>query len=187
MTQPADAPVAKRFVSADQLVADSFTLADRIYRSGYRPEVILVLWRGGTPVGVVIHEYLLYRGIETWHTAIKAQSYVGINARTAPRIEHLDTVLADIAPGRRVLVIDDIFDSGCTLECVLAALAPITDCVRTATLYVKRGQRQGRLAGPDYFLHTTDEWIVFPHEIVGLAPGEIAGKSAALAALLAAP
>jgi len=62
----------KEYIGADELVRDSFELAARIYASGYRPDVILVLWRGGTPVGIVVHEFLLYKGVETYHTAVKA-------------------------------------------------------------------------------------------------------------------
>jgi hypoxanthine phosphoribosyltransferase len=67
----------KEFVRADDLVHDAFTLARRIYDSGYRPDTLVVLWRGGTPVGIVIHEFLLYKGVRTYHTAVKAESYTG--------------------------------------------------------------------------------------------------------------
>jgi hypoxanthine phosphoribosyltransferase len=58
--------VEKEFIRADDLVRESFDLAKRIYDSGFIPDVLLVLWRGGTPVGIVIHEFLLYKGIETY-------------------------------------------------------------------------------------------------------------------------
>jgi hypoxanthine phosphoribosyltransferase len=40
---------AKEYISANEFVRDAFTLARDIYESGYRPDVLLVLWRGGTP------------------------------------------------------------------------------------------------------------------------------------------
>ena len=71
----------KEFISPTDLIRDSFALAKQIYDSGYRPDVLLVLWRGGTPVGVVVHEYLLFKNIRTYHTAVKATSYSGIDRR----------------------------------------------------------------------------------------------------------
>jgi len=173
----------KAFVRPDDLMRDAFALARDIYRSGYRPDVLLVLWRGGTPVGIVVHEYLLYKGIRTQHTAVKAESYVGIDQRTVPRLEHFDAVLAAIPPGARVLLIDDIFDSGRTMECVCQALAPRTAQVRIATLYYKPSAAQTDLR-PDYFVRQTDHWIVFPHELMDLTPDEIRRKQPAIADLL---
>lgn len=173
----------KEFIRANDLVRDSFTLAHMIYESGYRPDVLLVLWRGGTPVGIAVHEYLAYRGIETYHTAVKAESYVGIEQRVEPRIEGLDRVKDAIADGQQVLIVDDIFDSGCTVRKVRELLVDRTRNIRVATLYVKRGANRTDIT-PDYFLRETDQWIVFPHELVGLTPEEIENKDAYVRGLL---
>jgi len=61
----------KEFIRADALFRDAFTLARRVYDSGFNPEALVVLWRGGTPVGMVIHEFLLYKGIRTYHIRTK--------------------------------------------------------------------------------------------------------------------
>ena len=165
----------KTYISAEELVRDSFTLARRIYDSGFRPEIVVVLWRGGTPIGIVVHEFLLYKGISTYHTVLKAESYDGQTQLPKPHIEHLDAVLDVVGRESRVLVVDDIFDTGRTMETVLTALRTRTDHVRTATLYRHTRTRQsGR--EPDYFLRETDRWIVFPHELVGLTEEEIRRK-----------
>ena len=175
---------AKEFVQANDLVRDAFRLAKRIYDSNFRPDVLVVLWRGGTPVGMVVHEFLLFKGIQTYHTAVKAESYVGIGQRIEPRVENLEPVLAVLKPDSRVLVIDDIFDSGCTLKRVCDLLRARTSQIRTATLYYKDGNRQVDLE-PDFYLRKTDRWIVFPHELMDLTPQEIRQKDAAVAQLLA--
>ena len=167
--------VEKEFIQANDLVRDSFALARMIYDSGYRPEVVLVLWRGGTPVGVVVHEYLRYKGVETYHAAVKAESYTGIEQRQEPVVEHLDAVLRGIPASARVLVIDDIFDTGCTIRKVLDLLAPRTTNVKIATLYLKEGKNLTGLA-PDFVLRRTDRWIVFPHELMGLTEAELRRK-----------
>jgi len=166
---------SKEFVQANDLVRDSFVLARRIFDSGFIPEAIVVLWRGGTPVGIVIHEFLLHKGIRTYHTAVKAESYTGIEQRVEPLIENLDGVLARIAPDTRVLVVDDIFDSGCTLKKVCDLLAPRTRNVRIATLYYKDGNSRVDIV-PDFYLRKTDRWIVFPHELMDLSAEEIRQK-----------
>lgn len=44
----------KIFLSSNELTKDSFRLAKKIYDSGWHPEVIVGLWRGGTPVGIAV-------------------------------------------------------------------------------------------------------------------------------------
>ena len=173
----------KHFVRADDLVRDAFRLARSIYASGYRPDILLVLWRGGTPVGVVIHEFLLYKGVETYHTVIKAESYSGIGQRHAPTVEHLGELLDVIQPEAEVLIIDDIFDTGCTMAKVCEMLGDKTDNIKIATLYYKPTNNETGLV-PDFFLRKTDRWIVFPHELMDLTPEEIRRKDEELATLL---
>ena len=173
----------KLFLRADEALRDSFELAKIIHESNYRPEVLLVLWRGGTPVGVAVHEFLLYKGVVTYHTAVKAKSYVGIDQRVEPRVEHLDPVLDDIRPGQRVLVIDDIFDTGRTVRHVKDRLRPKTAEVRIATLYYRPGNNKTDIV-PDFYLRETDKWIVFPHELVDLTPDELRMKDPFLAKML---
>ena len=175
--------VPKVFIDANSLVRDAFTLARRIYDSGFRPEFLLVLWRGGTPVGIVIHEFLLYKGIRTEHAVVKAESYRGVEKRVEPRVHHLDTVLADIGENRPVLVVDDIFDTGATLYRVCEGIRTRTTMVKSATLYYKPGNRRAPIT-PDYYLRTTDRWIVFPHELMDLTPEEIREKDAYVHGLL---
>ncbi len=173
----------KLFIRADDQVRDSFSLARMIFDSGFVPDVLVVLWRGGTPIGIVIHEFLLYKGIKTYHTAIKAESYTGIGTRGEPVLEHFDRLLEHITPQSRVLVVDDIFDSGCTMKKVAQELAPRVRELRIATLYYKEASNLTAIR-PDYFLRRTDRWIVFPHELEGLTMDEIRAKDSFIADLL---
>ncbi|MEI6971752.1 MAG: phosphoribosyltransferase family protein [bacterium] len=173
----------KEFIRADALMKDSFTLAKRIYDSGFRPDMLVVLWRGGAPVGMAIHEFLLYKGIRADHTVIKVESYTGIGRRTEPQIENIAAVLDALKPDSRVLVVDDISDSGSTLHCVCECLRTSGAQIRTATLYLKETGRRIDIV-PDYYLRRTDRWIVFPHELMDLTPDEIREKDAYVAGLL---
>ncbi len=172
--------LTKEFIRADALLSDSFALARKIYDSGYRPDAMIVIWRGGTPVGIAIHEFFLYKGVETYHTVVKAQSYTGIEKRVEPHVEHLDVVLNEIKKDSRVLLIDDIFDSGCTMKKIKSVLAAKTVKVKIATLYCKKSNNMTDIT-PDFFLRQTDDWIVFPHELVGLSPEEIRCKGVDIA------
>ncbi|MEM9760588.1 MAG: hypoxanthine phosphoribosyltransferase, partial [Pseudomonadota bacterium] len=69
----------KVYISANDLLLDSFRLAEKIVHSGYRPDFIIGVWRGGAPVGIAIQEYLAYVGVETDHIAIRTSSYTGID------------------------------------------------------------------------------------------------------------
>jgi len=165
----------KEYIDPASLQRDAFLLAARIYASGFRPDVVLVVWRGGTPIGLVVHEFLQYKGIRTYHAALKAESYSGIEQNHEPRIEHLESVLEYVPAGSRVLLVDDIFDSGRTMKKIVELLRPLTQAVKIATLYYKKNKNETALA-PDFYLRETDKWIVFPHELMDLTPDEVRQK-----------
>jgi uncharacterized protein len=174
---------SKEFLTADGLVRDAFTLAEKIYSSGYRPDAVLVIWRGGTPIGIVIHEYLRFKGVDTYHGVVKAESYTGIEQRIEPRIMHREPLMADINADSHILLIDDIFDSGRTIETICERLSKKHSTVKVATLYYKEANNQTSIE-PDFYLRKTDDWIVFPHELMGLSEGEIEEKDAYIKSLL---
>jgi len=174
----------KEFIRADDLIRDAFTLAKRIYDSGYRPDALLVLWRGGTPVGIAIHEFLMYKGVRTYHTAIKAESYTGIGKRIDPVIENLEPVLQNLKVNAKVLIVDDIFDTGCTMQKVCERVRERTCQIKIATLYYKDGASRVDIV-PDYFLRKTNHWLVFPHELMDLTADEIRAKDEYIYNLLA--
>ena len=68
--------ITKKYITADELVLDSFKLGVDIYNSGFRPNFIVGVWRGGTPVGIAIQEILAYLGNESDHIAIRTSSYI---------------------------------------------------------------------------------------------------------------
>jgi len=173
----------KDFIQPADSVRDSFALAKQIYDSGFSPDFLLVLWRGGTPVGIAIHEFLHYKGIDTYHTVIKAESYTAIGERMEPQIEHIDRILNLLSESSRVLIVDDIFDSGNTMRKVVDLLNQKTQNIKIATLYYKKEANQTDLI-PDFYQRETSRWIVFPHELVGLSPDEIRAKDSFVADLL---
>ncbi|MEJ2176579.1 MAG: hypoxanthine phosphoribosyltransferase, partial [Gammaproteobacteria bacterium] len=57
----------KHYISAQALLEDSFRLGVEIINSGFRPDFIVGIWRGGTPVGIAIQELLEHYNIQTDH------------------------------------------------------------------------------------------------------------------------
>ncbi|MCC6203118.1 MAG: hypoxanthine phosphoribosyltransferase [Gammaproteobacteria bacterium] len=173
----------KIFITAGELLQDSFLLASEVFRSGFAPDFILGLWRGGAPVGIAVQEYLHYQGITTDHMAIRTSAYTGID-QFAPKVSifGLAEVIARLRGDMRLLVVDDVFDSGRSIEAVITELRARagTECpthIRIACPWFKP-RRNVTALRPDYFIHETDQWLVFPHELMGLPPEELrAGKS----------
>jgi len=168
----------KIFVSASMLLQDSFRLAAEIYRSGFRPDFIVGIWRGGTPVGIAIQEYFDYAGVKTDHIAVRTSSYVAIGQRSKTiRVHGLHYIIEEANADHSLLVVDDVFDSGCSVTALLKELSDrmrlkMPQTVRIATPWYKPDSNETGLV-PDYYLHETDKWIVFPHELSGLTLDEI--------------
>jgi len=170
--------MAKLFISADELLRDSFELAAQVLRSGFRPSFLVGVWRGGAPVGIAVQEYLEYHGIPTDHIAIRTSAYAAIDqpAKTV-RVHALDYLVSRLTAADALLIIDDVFDSGRSLEAVVDELElrcgrGIPERIRIATVYYKPARNRSRFI-PDYYVHSTDRWLVFPHELQGLTRDEI--------------
>jgi len=170
--------IEKTWLTADRLLEDSFRLGNAIVDSGFRPTHIVGIWRGGAPVGIAVQELLEYRGIETDHIAIRTKSYAGIDQQHSEvRVYSLGYLIDTLNPEDRLVVVDDVFDSGRSIEAFLRELK--ARCrhntpreIRIATVYWKPTRNKTTMR-PDYYVHETDEWLVFPHEICGLTEAEI--------------
>ena len=181
--------VEKVYLTADRLLEDSFALANLVLKSGFRPTHIVGIWRGGAPVGIAVQELLAYHGLETDHIAIRTASYTGIDQQAKEvRVYGLGYLIDVLNPEDRLLVIDDVFDTGRSIEAFLRELElrcrhNMPRTVRIATAYYKPSRNQTALK-PDFFVHQTEEWLVFPHEICGLTEDEIRAHKPGAAQIL---
>jgi len=172
----------KRFITAQELLEDSFRLAAQVYESGFRPQFIIGIWRGGAPIGIAVQEYFDFKKVETDHIAVRTSSYYGINKQNKKiKVHGLHYIVENANAGDGLLIVDDVFDSGRSVYALKEELAKLmrlnmpTD-VRIACPYYKPQNCAVPLT-PDYFIHKSDEWLVFPHEVSGLTQEEIiAGK-----------
>lgn len=129
-------------------------LASDVVESGFAPDLVVAIARGG----------LLLAGAMSYALGIKAcgalnvEFYTGVDSRL-PEPVVLPPMLDETAiNGKRVLLVDDVSDSGRTLALVVDLLTSSGSDVRTACLYTK----PRTVLEPDYFWRRTGRWITFP-------------------------
>ena len=173
----------KVFINAEDQLLDCYRLGVKIHASEFRPDFIVGLWRGGSPVGIGVQDCLEYLGVETDHISIRT-SYAGMNTY-ADMIENvsgihvhgLQYLLENLEADNRLLIVDDVYSTGLSVKAVIDQLSQKTRRnmpvdVRVAVLWYKpANNRTGRI--PDYYLHETDKWLVLPYELNGLSLSEI--------------
>ena len=172
------ADIPKIWLTADGLLADSYRLARLVIENGYAPTHLVGIWRGGAPVGIAVQELLAFHGIDADHIAIRIASYSGIDRQDREvRVYALGYLIDTLGPEDRLLVVDDVFDTGRSIEAFLGELKArcrhnMPREVRIGTVYWKPARNQTALK-PDFYVHQCDDWLVFPHEICGLSEAEI--------------
>ena len=178
----------KLYVSADELLEASYQLAWRIYESGFRPDFIIAIWRGGTPVGIAVQEFFDLMGVQSDHISIRTSSYTGIGERQKTvQVYGLNYIIRQVESDNSLLMIDDVFDTGLSIQKVIndleSACKKNTPNIRVATPYYKPENNLTERK-PDYFLYETSKWIVFPHELKGLSLEEIKSNKPMLSGLI---
>jgi hypoxanthine phosphoribosyltransferase len=170
--------VEKIFISAESLLRDSMELGLQVVRSGFRPSFLVGIWRGGAPIGICVQEVLEYYGIECDHISIRTSSYTAIDQQAkSVRVHAVDYLVSRLTFEDRLLLIDDVFDSGRSLKVVLEELRRrcrrnLPEQIRIATVYYKPSRNSTDLV-PDFYVRANDQWLVFPHEVQGLTREEI--------------
>ncbi|MDE0310317.1 MAG: phosphoribosyltransferase family protein [Acidiferrobacterales bacterium] len=169
----------KVYVQAQDLLDDAVRLGVMVVNSGFKPRFIVGIWRGGTPIGIAVQEVLAWAGIQTDHIAIRTSSYGhAIDQRGQHvRVHGLNYLVDHVNAEDSMLFVDDVFDTGHTIEAVVnklrrkARLNTPRD-IRVAVPWYKPMRNQTDRV-PEYYLHETDQWIKFPHSLEGLSDQEI--------------
>lgn len=171
----------KQYLSAQQLLEDSFRLGADIIKDGFRPTMMIAIWRGGVPMGIAIQELLAWYGIKTDHIAIRTSSYTGIDGQSQEiRIHGMNYLIKNCRHQDSLLIVDDVFDTGLTIEAVIAHLGEkarlnTPQDIRVAVPYYKPSRNKTERE-PDYFLHETSQWLKYPHSLEGLSADEVAAN-----------
>jgi len=168
----------KLYISAQQLLEDSVELGRQVLESGFRPNFIVGVWRGGTPVGIAVQELLDFFGIDTDHISIRTSSYDGMSRKgSAVRVHGLSYLTRAMNADDSLLIVDDVFDTGLSVQAIVNKLKKrarlnLPRDIRIATAYYKPARNKSKLV-PDYYTHKSDRWLVFPHEMHGLSRDEL--------------
>jgi uncharacterized protein len=132
----------------------SRALAGQVADSGFRPDLVLAIARGGLAVAGALAYALSVKNC----FAMNVEFYTGIDQRIDVPVmlpPLLDVV--DIT-GLKVLVADDVADTGRTLELVHQVIESHVREARCAVLY----QKPRSLIDCEYVFRRTDKWINFP-------------------------
>ena len=134
-------------------------LAFMIHNDNYRPDIIIAIARGGYTPARILSDYL---GVMDM-TSFKVNHYQSTQKENVAVIQH--PLAADVS-GQKILLVDDVSDTGDTFE---VAIDHINECtnpteVRSAVLHHKIVSRYK----PDYYTREVKEWhwITYPWAIM---------------------
>ena len=178
----------KEFLSYKRVRDNAVRLAHRINNDGFIPDVIYVSLRGGAYLGNVISEYFKIARRDrhpVFYAAVVARSYVDIRKQEAVHVDGWTYDPEHLRHGDKVLMVDDIFDSGRTINhlvgIIIAKGIPREDIKIAVHDYKVRKYVESKLPiQPDYYcrLHEIsqpddDLWIHYmSHELLGLSEEE---------------
>ncbi|MDR1318198.1 MAG: phosphoribosyltransferase [Treponema sp.] len=179
----------KEFLQYDIVRNNALKMAQRIYRDSFIPNVIYVSLRGGAYLGNVISEYFkVVRAEErpVYYAAVVARSYTDVARADKIIIDGWTYSPEHLRVGDKVLLVDDIFDSGKTInylaEVILNQGIPRKDLKVAVHDYKYFTDKKEQLPiQPDYWcrrhdVSVNDEgyWIHYmSHELVGLSEKEL--------------
>ena len=129
---------------------------EQIVSSNFKPDVIIGVARGGWVPGRLLADFLHIK--ETVNIKVEAYELIGETDVEASVTQDIQVNIE----GKKVLVVDDVADSGESLVAVYNSLkARNTESVKTATIYYKPRSA----IKPDYFAEETTAWVIFPWEL----------------------
>ncbi len=129
-------------------------LAQQVADSGYRPDLVLSVARGGLGLGMGLGYALGIKNL----AAVNVEFYTGIDERLAVPIMLPPTPAAVDLTGLRVLIADDIADTGLTLQHVREFCSDHVAEARVAVVY----EKSRSVVRPDYAWRRTEAWVDFP-------------------------
>ena len=113
----------KLFIQPAELLEDSFKLAWQVYESGYRPNYIIGVWRGGAPIGIAVQEFLDILKVPSDHIAIRTSYYKGIgDTRESVQVYGLNYVIKQVESEDSLLIVDEVHDTGISVQQIISDL-----------------------------------------------------------------
>jgi uncharacterized protein len=151
------AEAEREVMSWDDLGDGARDLAEQVHRDGYRPDIVLAIARGGLLVGGAVGYAL---GVKNTFS-MNVEFYTGVDERL--EMPMLLPPVPDLVDAReqRVLIADDVADTGATLALVKEFCEGKVAEVRCAVLY----EKPRSTVSCEYVWRRTDRWIEFPWSI----------------------
>ena len=144
----------REIMTWDDFGRASRDLAQAVADDGYEPDMVLAIARGGLLIGGAIGYALSVKNVYT----MNVEFYTGVDERLdVPRILPPAPDFVDLSHGK-ILVVDDVADTGHTLRSVEEFCAGKVGEVRTGVLY----EKSHSIVKCDYVWKRTDQWINFP-------------------------
>jgi hypoxanthine phosphoribosyltransferase len=179
----------KEFLPYTTVRNNALKMASQIYHGGFIPDVIYVSLRGGAYIGNVISEYfkvIRREGRPVYYAAVVARSYTDVREAGKITVEGWTYAPEHLRIGDKVLLVDDIFDSGRTInflaDIILEKGIPRQDLKVAVHDYKYLYDKPEQLPiQPDYWcrrhdlsINEEDLWIHYmSHELIGLSAGEL--------------
>ncbi|PFG28744.1 phosphoribosyltransferase [Corynebacterium renale] len=131
----------------------------------YQPDLILSIARGGLLIGGALGYAMDIKNV----SVINVEFYTGVDERLEQPVMLPPTPKAVDLSGMKVLIADDVADTGETLKLVQDYCAETVAESRTAVIYAKSRS----IIQPDYVWKKTDQWINFPWSVLPPVNAEI--------------
>ncbi|NPD06448.1 phosphoribosyltransferase [Nocardioides sp. zg-1308] len=142
-------------------------LAQEVADSGFEPDIVLAIARGGLALGMGLGYALAVKNI----SVVNVEFYTGVDQRLDVPIMLPPTPAAVDLSGLEVLITDDVADTGRTLELVHDFLRGHVSEARTVVVY----EKPQSVIKPDYSWRQTERWIDFPwSSLPPVVPGRLA-------------
>ena len=182
--------MVKEFLQFDIVRNNALKLAHRIYTDGFVPDVIYVSLRGWAYLANVISEYLkvVRRGKRpVYYASVVARSYTDVAQSSKVQVDGWTYSPDHLRVGDRVLLVDDIFDTGKTINHLAQII--LDKGITRSNLKIAvhdykyfRDKLEQLPIQPDYWcrkhemsIHDEESWIHYmSHELMGLSQAEIA-------------
>jgi hypoxanthine phosphoribosyltransferase len=148
---PAD---VREILGWDEFGEASRELATMVHESGFVPDMVVAIARGGLLLAGSVAYALDVKSCG----AINVEFYTGVDLRLDEPVLLSPMLDTPAVSGQKVLLVDDVSDSGRTLAMVLALLQKAGADVRSVCLYSK----PKTVLEPDFVWRKTSKWIAFP-------------------------
>ena len=187
-----EAYMIKEFLEYDTVRNNALKLANKIYKDGFIPDVIYCSLRGGAYMANIISEYFkIIAKVNKFHpvlyAGVVARSYSDVAQHTKVFIDGWTYPPENLRPGDKILLVDDIFDSGRTINCLVETLMNSRGMPREDIKVVVHDYKyftyykEQLPIQPDYYcrkfeINSPEEnrWIHYmSHELVGLSKKEL--------------